>query len=417
MSHPLLSFIPPGLMFRYSPYTVLPQTKALQMSLRPARLDSVDILRGIAMIVMALDHTRDFFHIARFDPLDLTQTNTFLFLTRWVTHHCAPTFVFLAGTGAFLSGTRGKTPAELSRFLLTRGLWLVFLELTVVRFAWLFNVDYSLSVGQVIWAIGWSMVALAGLIRLPRWGMVVIAFGMILFHNAFDGVDPATFGAFGWVWRILHVQSFITFDGGMTFVAMYPLIPWIGVMAAGYLFGSILQKEEAVRRKLLYRIGLGLIAGFVILRAINVYGDPHPWHTQGSVMFTILSFIDTHKYPPSLLYLMMTLGPAITVLPLFERWKGKLADAVTVYGRVPLFYYVLHICLIHILAVGAAWLTGKGVGFLFSNELPGMWTNDYGFSLGVVYLVWAGVIMLLYFPCRWFAGVKRRRNEAWLSYL
>lgn len=384
---------------------------------RPARLDSIDLLRGIAMVVMALDHVRDFFHYARFDPLDLTQTTPVLFITRWVTHHCAPTFVFLAGTGAFLSLGRGKTKADLARFLLTRGLWLIVLELTAVRFGWMFNFDYSFVFGQVIWALGWAMIVLAALIYLPRIALAVVAFGMIALHNAFDGVSPETFGALGWLWQILHVQSPIEFGAGRVFFVIYPLIPWVGVMAAGYLFGSVLQKEEGERRRTLYRIGFGAIGGFILLRAINIYGDPHPWSAQGTMVNTVLSFIDTHKYPPSLLYLMMTIGPAIAVLPLFERWKGVLAGFLTVFGRVPLFFYVLHIPLIHLLAVGGAMLQGFNPSFLFSNDFPGMWGASYGFSLPVVYLVWICVVLALYFPCRWFARVKRRRKDVWLSYL
>jgi uncharacterized membrane protein len=384
---------------------------------KPARLDSVDLLRGIAMVLMALDHVRDFFHSARFDPLDLTQTSTLLFMTRWVTHHCAPTFVFLAGTGAFLSLGRGRSKSDLTRFLLSRGLWLVFLEVTAVRFGWLFNVDYSFSFGQVIWAIGWSMIALAGLIHLPRLALVIVALGMIVFHNAFDGVTAASFGNLGWLWQILHIQSPILYAPEHTFWVIYPLIPWIGVMAAGSLLGPILQFDERKRRKTLLLLGLGIIATFIVVRATNLYGDPSPWTSQSDIVRTLLSFINTTKYPPSLLYLCMTIGPAIAVLPLFERWKGKAADFFIVFGRVPLFYYVLHIPLIHILAVLAAVAGGFPVGFLFSNVPPGTWDNSYGFSLPIVYLVWVGVIFVLYAPCAWFARVKKRRRDVWLSYL
>lgn len=389
----------------------MPETK-------PARLDSIDLLRGIAMAVMALDHVRDYFHSARFDPLDLRQTTPILFFTRWITHHCAPAFVFLAGTGAFLSLGRGKTRADLSTFLVTRGLWLVFLELTVVRFGWMFNFDYSWAFVQVIWAIGWSMICLAGLIFLPRWGIAAVAFGMIGLHNAFDSVDPATLGAFGWVWQVLHVQSPILYGEGKVFFIAYPLIPWIGVMAAGYLFGSLLQKEEGPRRKTLYILGFGLIGGFIVLRATNLYGDPHPWSVQATGVNTILSFIDTHKYPPSLLYLMMTLGPAIAVLPLLERWKGGLPNFLTAFGRVPLFYYVIHIYLIHLCALIAAVIMGMNVSRFLTDPFGGEgWPATYGFSLPFVYLIWLGIVIALYYPCRWFADVKRRRKEVWLSYL
>jgi uncharacterized membrane protein len=384
---------------------------------KPARLDSVDLLRGIAMVVMALDHVRDFFHYAKFDPLDLTQTTPLLFITRWITHHCAPTFVFLAGTGAFLSLGRGKTKPELARFLLSRGAWLVLLELTIVRFGWTFNLDYSFAFGQVIWAIGWSMIVLAGLIFLPRGGLLAVSLGLIGLHNLTDGLQPSDFGSLGWLWQVLHVQSPIEYAPGKVFLVIYPLIPWIGVMGAGFAFGSILQMEEKPRRRTLYRLGFGLIGLFVVLRALNVYGDPHPWTVQSTPIRTLLSFIDAHKYPPSLLYLLMTIGPAIAALPILERWKGRSADAIVVFGRVPLFYYVLHIPLIHLLAVLAALLAGQNLAALFGNGPPTMTDFAYGFSLKVVYGVWALVIVMLYFPCRWFAGVKRRRKEAWLSYL
>jgi uncharacterized membrane protein len=369
------------------------------------------------MIFMALDHVRDFFHVARFDPLDLTQASTLLFLTRWVTHHCAPAFVFLAGTGAFLSLGRGRTRTDLSKFLITRGLWLILLEITVIRFGWLFNLDYSFAFGQVIWAIGWSMIVLAGLVHFPRWAIAAVAFGIILLHNLFDGVDPTAFGQAAWLWQVLHVQSVLTYAPGKDFFIIYPLIPWVGIMAAGYLFGGLLRLEGSKRRKTLYVLGFGLIAGFVLLRATNVYGDPWPWTSQGSFHRTLLSFIDTEKYPPSLLYTLMTIGPAIAALPLLERWKGGLSGVVVVFGRVPLFYYMLHIYAIHGIAAIAALVTVGDASFMFSNEPPGTWTQAYGFPLGIVYLIWIGVVGVLYFPCRWFAGLKRRRKDVWLSYL
>jgi uncharacterized membrane protein len=382
-----------------------------------SRLNSVDLLRGMAMVVMALDHVRDFFTNVRFDPLDLAVTTPYLFATRWITHHCAPAFVFLAGTGAFLSLSRGKTKKELSRFLLTRGLWLVFLELTIIRFAWRFNVEYTQAIGQVIWAIGWSMVALAGLIHLPRMLLSAFALGMIAFHNLFDSVDPASLGGFGWLWQVLHVQSPIAYGPHHVFLVIYPLVPWIGVMAAGYLFGTLLQKEEKQRDTILYRLGFGLIGGFLILRLLNFYGDPHPWTAQTTALKTILSFMDTHKYPPSLLYVLMTLGPAIAILPLLERWKGPFAEFLTVFGRVPMFYYILHLFLIHGLAVLAASMTVGETGFMFTNLHWNAWPPAYGFNLSIVYLIWVSVILLLYLPCRWFARVKKDSRSPWLSYL
>jgi uncharacterized membrane protein len=384
---------------------------------KSGRMNSVDILRGIAMVVMALDHVRDFFSGAHFNPLDLTKTTPYYFLTRWITHHCAPAFVFLAGTGAFLSLSRGKTPRELSWFLLTRGLWLVLMELTLIHVGWVFSVDYTLLWVQVIWAIGWSMVALSGLVLLPRWVVAVVAFGMIGLHNLTDGVSPDSLGIFGWPWQILHVQSPIFYAPGSVFIVAYPLIPWIGVMAAGYLFGSVLMQDEQKRRSDLYTIGFGLIGGFILIRAINIYGDMRPWAVQDSPLNTCLSFINTTKYPPSLLYLMMTLGPAIAILPLLERWKGFLAEFFLTFGRVPMFYYILHLYLIHTLAAIAAYGTLGDAGFMFAKEGFFGFPQVYGFSLTTVYLVWFAVIMVLYIPCRWFMGVKARNKSVWLSYL
>ena len=381
------------------------------------RLDSVDFLRGAVMIIMALDHTRDFFSSSRFDPLDLNQTTAALFFTRWITHYCAPVFVFLAGTGAFLSASRGKTKPELARFLLTRGLWLIFLEFTVIRFGWLFNVDYLLSFGQVIWAIGVSMIVLAGLIFLSVRAIAVFGIAMIVLHNFLDGISPSQLGTFGWPWQIIHGGGIIIYAPHHYYVALYPLIPWIGVMAAGYAFGSLLVKEEKVRRKVLLRLGLGMILGFLLLRASNIYGDPNHWTFQKNSLYTMLSFIKCEKYPPSLLYLLMTLGPAIAALPLLEKLKGEFSSIVITYGRVPMFYYVIHIFLIHALAVVVAYFTVHQVGFLFSSDPPGLWEVPFGFGLGIVYLVWIAVVASLYLPCRWFAGLKRRKKNAWLSYL
>jgi uncharacterized membrane protein len=384
---------------------------------KPPRLDSVDLLRGVVMVLMALDHVRDYFTDVRFYPLDLTRTNLLLYMTRWITHFCAPVFVFLAGTGAFLSLTRGKSVPELSRFLFTRGLWLVFVELTVVRFGWLFNFDYSLAIGQVIWAIGWSMVVLAGLIRFPVKAVTIFGVVMIVVHNAFDGVMPGELGIFGWPWQILHAGGMIEYVQGYFFAAAYPLIPWIGVMAAGYGFGTLLTRDEVARRKVLLRLGLAMTAAFIMLRATNIYGDPRQWNMQKDGVFTVLDFINCEKYPPSLLYLLMTLGPAIAVLPLLERARGWAAQFFTVFGRVPMFYYVIHIPLIHGLALLGASLTGYDTSIMFANVPPWEWPEGYGFSLPVVYAIWAGVVIALYPVCRWFAGVKKRRKDVWLSYL
>jgi uncharacterized membrane protein len=308
-------------------------------SARP-RLESIDILRGIIMILMALDHVRDFFShdLLSFFPLDLTKTYPAIFMTRWITHFCAPVFCFLAGTGAFLSFRRGKTKSDLAWFLVTRGLWLVLLEVTLIRLGWAFDLAYRSTGLQVIWALGWSMVALAALIYLPRWLIAAIAVLMIAGHNLLDPIQPESFGALAWLWSILHVQGPISQSGRFHIVILYPLLPWIGVMAAGYLFGAIFQMEPARRRRFLMWWGFALTAAFIAIRAANGYGDPFPWHAQKTALFTVFDFIKCQKYPPSLLYLLMTLGPAIAALAFLDRARGKWFRPFVVIGRVPLFF-------------------------------------------------------------------------------
>jgi uncharacterized membrane protein len=382
---------------------------------KPPRLDSVDILRGIIMVIMALDHVRDYFTNVRFDPLDLTQTSAALFFTRLVTHFCAPVFVFLAGTGAFLSVSRGKPMKELTRFLWTRGVFLVVMELTVVRFAWLFNFSISLMFVQVIWAIGVSMICLAGLVRLRLRTIAIIGIAMIVGHNALDGVTPETFGALGPVWIFLHIQQPIPLSSSVTLLPFYPLIPWIGVMAAGYAFGSLLRTDPGERRKILFRLGFGLIAAFVIIRSMNIYGDLHPWTSQKDTFATFLSFLNVTKYPPSLDFLLMTLGPAIVALALFEKGMGKIGSWFVVYGRVPMFYYIIHLYAIHALVLVVATIQGFDARTFLDLFIA--YPQSWGFDLTVVYLIWIGVVVSLYPLCKWYGGLKRRRKDVWLSYL
>ncbi|MDQ3119703.1 MAG: heparan-alpha-glucosaminide N-acetyltransferase domain-containing protein [Verrucomicrobiota bacterium] len=387
------------------------------------RLDGLDLLRGAVMIIMALDHTRDF--VSRdamlFDPTDLSRTNGWLFLTRWITHFCAPVFCFLAGTGAFLSLGRGRSKRDLSWFLLTRGFWLILLELTLVQFGWTFRIDPHFLGGQVIWALGWSMVVLAALIYLPLGGVAAFGLVMIAGHNLLDPIRPAAFGTWSWLWTVLHVQGPVQISKTYMFFAVYPLIPWIGVMAAGFAFGSLFRRDRAERRRVLLWLGIGLIAAFVLLRATNLYGDPHSWSAQKSTLFTIFSFIDCAKYPPSLLYLLMTLGPAILALSFLDRDLGSWSKPIIVFGRVPLFYYLLHLPLIHGLAVFFAYLKHGAAGGVWFGppwdpQTAAAYPNDYGYGLIGVYAIWLLAILLLYPLCRWFAHLKQRRRDAWLSY-
>jgi len=375
-------------------------------AVRP-RMESLDVLRGLVMVLMALDHTRDFFsNESSFDPLDLTRTYPALFLTRWVTHFCAPVFIFLAGAGAFLSLGRGKTTRSLSWFLLTRGLWCVVLELTVIRcLGWAFNFDYVYIPAGVFWAIGWSMIVLAGLVHLPVPAVAAFGVVMVAVHDAFDGV-----AASNWLWTILHTGGPIALGGGREFSIWYPLVPWPGVMAAGYGFGALLD-----RRRTVLLTGVAVTALFVVLRAINLYGDPHPWAPQQGALFTLFAFVSCNKYPPSLLYLLMTLGPALIVLALLDRGTPRWTRPILVFGRVPLFYYLLHIPLIHALALIAESLRHHDTSWLFGVGIPR--PAGAGFGLPIVYLVWAAVVVSLSPACRWFAELKRRRRDPWLSYL
>jgi uncharacterized membrane protein len=378
------------------------------------RIDSVDVLRGIVMVVMALDHVRDYFSNARFDPLDLGRTTPALYLTRWITHFCAPVFVFLAGTGARLSLSRGRTPADLARFLWTRGLWLVIVEVTLVSFGWSFDPGLHVIVLQVIWVIGWSMAFLALLVRLSPSAVGAIGIAIIAGHNLLDRIPPSEFGAGAWIWNILHVSAWdpIAQAGGHAFVVVYPLIPWVGVIAAGYAFGGVYVWDAGRRKRLLVRLGAGLSLLFVALRWANVYGDPRRWTPRKTAVLTAMDFLKCEKYPPSLLYLLMTLGPAILLLAFLERPPGPVGSKIVVYGRVPFFYYVIHIPLVHALAA-AAILLAFGPRALSANAPP----SGAGFGLPVVYLAWAAIVAVLYVPCRWFAGVKARRRDPWLSYL
>jgi uncharacterized membrane protein len=386
------------------------------------------------MIVMMLDHTRDFVHNAalQFDPSDLSRTNVALFFTRWVTHFCAPVFVFLAGTGAFLQLSRGKSKADLSRFLVTRGIWLIVLELTLVRLGITFSFDVRmLGFLQVIWVIGVSMIVLAALIYLPV--KVVGAFGvvMIAFHNLLDvfrvtgwrGPDTPVPGFGAKIWMLLH-QAFEPFPivgfPSPVLIVIYPLVPWVGVMAAGYAFGRLYELDAQRRRRLLLIIGGTATAFFVVLRAINVYGDPSEWSTQKDALFTFLSFLNTTKYPPSLLFLLMTLGPSILALAAFETGsgRGRVREFFVTFGRVPLFFYLLQWPVAHLISVLLHLAFGKPTARLFQTPID--WTGpvpNMGFNLAVVYVCWIAGVLLLYPACKWFAGLKQGRKDWWLSYL
>lgn len=383
-----------------------------------SRLDSIDALRGLVMILMAIDHTRDFLGAqVPFRGIDVVKLGAPLFFTRWITHFCAPVFVLLAGTAAFFQAARGKTPKELSKFLLTRGVWLVFLELTVIRLGWMFDLSYSFGALQVIWAIGWSMIVLSALVFLPL--RIIGGFGllMITLHNLLDGISPNQFGSLGGVWAILHQSKPLQIAPGHTFFVVYPLIPWIGVMATGYALGAYIDVESSLRKSRFFRLGGACIAAFLLIRGLNVYGDPLPRQTYDNALYSLLSLLNCTKYPPSLSYLLMTLGPSFLALGLMEGrdYPGK--SVFLVFGRAPLFYYILHLYLIHAGAITLFVVVYGLEKYRAASAGNGM-PADMLFGLPVVYLSTAIFVAMLYPVCRWFAELKRRRRDLWwLSYL
>jgi uncharacterized membrane protein len=407
-----------------SPVVVTLSTKASLLAAQVPRLVSVDMVRGFVMVIMALDHTRHFMTNVPFPPERLSDTYGALFFTRFITHYCAPVFSFLAGTGAFLATSRGKSIQQVSGFFFTRGLWLIFLELTIIDFAWTFT---PWAAAGVIWILGWSMVLMALIVRLPvRW-ITVFGVGMIATHNLLDRINPASFGKLAWLWMLLHAPGPIPITPHFTFMSLYVLIPWVGVMAAGFAFGKLLLGPD--RRKWILTLGISMTALFVLLRGFNLYGNSAsgvpfsvgPWSPQATFSLTVISFLNTEKYPPAFDYLLMTLGPSLILLGLLDGAKAKrgLGRVLVVYGRVPMFYYILHLYLIHLLAIvvalayhqPAAWLWH---GAMFLQPTPA----GYGHGLPFIYAMWILVVASLYLPCRWFMEFKRQhRDWNWLSYL
>lgn len=393
--------------------------KSLQSSLTLTpkfRISSIDILRGIVMIIMALDHTRDFLHF-NLDPTNLQTTTPVLFFTRWITHFCAPVFVFLSGTSAFLSGRR-KTKKELSSFLFKRGIWLIIIEVSVFNLFLTFDPTYSFLAVQVLWVIGFSMIILATAIYLPV--PVIFFIGLIIvcghnFLDAFDYTRPAQTPVW---WGFLHQQSFFPYDHNRLFAILYPLLPWPGVMMLGYCLGSLYKKDfdAKKRQKLLTITGIVVTLFFIILRFTNIYGDPSEWNLQKNFVFTILSFLNVTKYPASLLFLSMTLGPALIFLSLFEKTKGKWTKIVSVYGRVPFFYFLFHFLVIHLICMIVFFANGHSFSEANTGLLHFKSPND-GLPLGIIYLIWIAVVVALYPVCKKYDRLKSSHKKWWLSYL
>ncbi len=388
------------------------------------RVASLDLLRGLAVVLMAVDHTRDYVHAAamNFPPEDLAQTTAPIFLTRWITHFCAPAFMFAAGLGAALRLDRLPSKRHLSTYLVTRGLWLILLEVTVVRLGFFFGMDAPLLFLLVFWALGLSMIGLAGLIYLSPLVLLALSAALIALHNLADGA-MAPFGADAqWLWRVLH-QPGVLVPGDPTVIVAYPLVPWIAVMGLGYCCGPILKSAPDRRRRMWLSIGAIACVAFVAMRAANVYGDPRPWAPQPTTIFTLLSFLNTTKYPPSLLFLLMTLGPACLLLGMADRARPAATHPLLVFGRAPLFFFVAHVPLIHAIARAMTWARYGGGATFLSLPPPTLGTDraifpgDYGWSLVAVYLVWVIVLVALYPACAWIGRLKATGRARWLAFV
>ena len=387
------------------------------------RIHSIDILRGAIMLIMALDHTRDFFHIhgADQEPTDLATTTPLLFFTRWITHFCAPIFLFLSGMSAFLAGQKRSSREQMS-FLAKRGLWLIIVEVVVITFGISFNPFYNVIILQVIWAIGWSMIILALLVRTSMAVIVVAGCLLVFGHNLLDYVSLPKEGVLPVFLNVIINSPRVLFPIGTNrfIYDLYAILPWTGAMLLGYAFGTLYRPsfDALRRRKILFASGAFSIMLFVTIRYINKYGDPAPWSVQKDSVFTFLSFLNTTKYPPSLQYLLMTIGPGLMVLSALENARNKIASVLMVYGKVPFFFYIIHFYLIHLLCVIFFFASGYGAKDIVDPNLPFLFRPmHFGFDLWVVYAVWLFVIIILYRPCKWFNNYKATHKQWWLSYI
>ncbi len=388
-----------------------------------SRIASIDLLRGIVILLMALDHVRMYFGYETWysNATDLSTTTPLLFLTRWVTHFCAPIFVFLAGTSAFLSGIKKENIKELSRFLVTRGLWFIFAEIVIINLAWTFDLTYSLIILQVIWVIGLSMLVLAGLVFLSDKLILVIGLILVFGHNLLDVIQFHGRGFLDLLWYTLHQPTVISL-GSHAVNFVYPALPWVGLMALGYVCGKFYQKEFPVeyRRRWLLIIGSGAILLFLFLRGFNLYGEPNPWSMQSSGTFTLLSFLNLTKYPPSLQFILMTMGPALIFLALSEFVSPRIAHPILTFGRVPFFFYIVHLYMIHALAMAFLVYSARDwQEYIFSGEgIRSGALIDFGLNPGGVYLVWILIIIFMYPLCRWYQTYKvNNPSKWWLGYL
>ena len=383
------------------------------------RFEALDVLRGLTMVIMALDHSRDFFALnyVYFAPTNIDITNIEVFFTRWITHFAAPTFMFLAGIGLFFASAR-RTKSELAYLAITRGFWLIFLEFTLVGFFWAFSTDFIYHPKiAVLFAIGVSMIFMGLLVYLPKYLIATIAITMVLGHNFFDGISPESFGSYSWVWNLIHSPGNF-YIGGIEIRVIYPFVPWIGVMALGYIFGPVTKMKRVNRKKIFLITGLSLIIFGFLLRFTNIYGDPMLWQSYDSIETTIMSFLNFTKYPPSLIYLSVFIGFSIILMYLFDRDLGKWSQPLKNFGQAPFFFYIIHIPILHLGGVILALIVFGNASWLFEAPL-GHSPEGYSYSSELLptYIAWIIVVIALYYPSKWFAEIKQRRKDWWLSYL
>lgn len=411
-----------GIPFRYAPVFFPRIFGAMQ---ERGRILSIDFLRGLVMVIMALDHTRDYFHasaIAGNDPLDLATTTPVIFLTRWITHFCAPIFVFLSGLSAFLVVDRTPHKGAAAMFLVKRGMWLVLCEVTIVAIGWSFSFSWPFTMLQVIWAIGMSMIVLAAFVRLPVQVTGIVGLLIVLGHNALDGITISDAWPL-WMqgaWAVLHESTVFHPAPDHLLAVGYPILPWIGVMFCGYAIGVLYRANVSAQARfaMLGQIGATAVAMFIVLRLINSYGDMHRWHLQSTEIMTVLSFLDCTKYPPSLLYTCMTIGPGLLLLAAAERYSSAFSKIMIVFGRVPFFYYLAHIYLIHIVAWAAVLASGFSFTDITTSQTFGGIPVGAGYSIEWVYVVWICIVVTLYPMCRWYDAYKTsHKHRAWLRYL
>ena len=383
------------------------------------RLNSIDFVRGFVMVIMALDHTRDFMHVTSItqNALDLNVTTPAVFFTRWITHLCAPTFVFLSGVSAYLSFKNKNDVAASRKFLWTRGLWLIFLEFTLVNFGIWFDVRFSVFIFEVIAVIGFGFIVLSFLLNVPAKTLGFIGLGIIFLHNLFPYIPFAENSVLKTILTPLFTQTAFPFTPKTLLIMGYPPIPWLGIMLTGFGAGKLFELNLDERKKYFLRIGISALFLFVIIRFINIYGNSTPWSTQKNGLYTFLSFINITKQPPSLIFCLSTLGIMFLIFYLSDGVENTFTKFVTVYGKVPLFYFLVHFYLLHTLMLIVMFTQGFTLSDLEFGTNLGRPKAASGLELSYIYLIWLSVVLVLYPVCKWYGNYKLMHTEkTWLRY-